>query len=100
MKVPEETQILDVTQIPEVIKVLEETQVSEELTVPGEILILEVAQKSKKEENFANYTYTREMKNHNKENIDSVSSYTVVTEIKNDFETKSINECRKWYERP
>ena len=47
------------------------------------------------EKMFTNYTYTREIWDHNQTNIDNIFSFTISTITKNDFELQIINECRQ-----
>ena len=69
--------------------------VPEELTVPEEVPTPEEVQNSKNEEKSTNYTYTRELWDRKEIVIDNVFSYTVATEITNDFEPQTVDECRQ-----
>ena len=74
--------------------------VPEELTIPEEVPTPEEVQNSKNEEKSTNYTYTRELWDRKEIVIDNVFSYTVATEITNDFEPQTVDECRQRHDWP
>lgn len=55
-------------------------------------LALEKIQKKKRTEKSTNYTYTKKIWHRNEIVVDNVFSFTVATEIINDFEPKIVDE--------
>lgn len=51
-------------------------------------------------EKSINFTYTKEIWNHNEININNVFSFLVATKIINAFELKTVNECRQRHDWP
>ena len=78
----------------------EELMVPKQTQVLEEIETLEEVWKHKNREKSINFTYTKEIWNHNEININNVFSFLIATEITNAFELKTVNECRQRHDWP